>query len=141
MRCVALCRTQPTRNACSVLPLSRRPPAPLYPTGFSEGTRVDVDPQFPSLHPLFTFLKQKAFLQLTHTCRRFHVGLTSKISPLGSMLNFDADVKNTTARPQCENCFFKPPPHALTFHAEKLYLWTYCCEINGNAACIAGNHV
>ncbi len=34
------------------------------------------------------------------------LGLTSKIPPLGSMLHFDADVKNkTTARHQCENCF------------------------------------
>ncbi len=30
-------------------------------------------------------------------------GLTSKIPPLDSMLNFDADVKKTTARHQCEN--------------------------------------
>ncbi len=28
--------------------------------------------------------------------------LTSKIPPLGSMQNFDADVKKTTARHQCE---------------------------------------
>ncbi len=46
-------------------------------------------------------------------------GLTSKIPPLGSMLNFDADVKNTTARYQCENglehlhCFFSPTNHGL----------------------------
>ncbi len=32
-------------------------------------------------------------------------GLTSKISPLGSMVNFDADVKEMTARPQCEDHF------------------------------------
>ncbi len=32
----------------------------------------------------------------------FFVGLTSKIPPLGSMLNFDADVKKTTVRHQCE---------------------------------------
>ncbi len=30
-------------------------------------------------------------------------GLTSKIPPLGSMLNFDGDVKKTTARHHCEN--------------------------------------
>ncbi len=30
-------------------------------------------------------------------------GLTSKIPPLGSMKNFDPDVKNTTRRHQCEN--------------------------------------
>ncbi len=30
-------------------------------------------------------------------------GLTSKISPLGSMLNFEANVKKTTALQQCEN--------------------------------------
>ncbi len=30
-------------------------------------------------------------------------GLTSKIPPLASMLNFDADVKKATARHQCEN--------------------------------------
>ncbi len=30
-------------------------------------------------------------------------GLTSKIPPLGSMFNFDADVKKTTMRHQCEN--------------------------------------
>ncbi len=30
-------------------------------------------------------------------------GLKSKISSLGSMLNFDANVKKTTARHQCEN--------------------------------------
>ncbi len=30
-------------------------------------------------------------------------GLTSKILPLDSMLNFDADVKKITARHQCEN--------------------------------------
>ncbi len=42
--------------------------------------------------------------------RAFHIGwragisgLTSTFSPLGSMLNFDADVKKTTARHQCEN--------------------------------------
>ncbi len=29
--------------------------------------------------------------------------LTSTIPPQGSMLNFDADVKNMTARHQCEN--------------------------------------
>ena len=29
--------------------------------------------------------------------------LASKIPPLGSMLKFDADVKNSTARHQCEN--------------------------------------
>ncbi len=40
----------------------------------------------------------------------FHVGdarsffaLTSKITPLGSLLNFDVDVKKTTARHQREN--------------------------------------
>ncbi len=37
----------------------------------------------------------------------FHVGdarsLTSKIQPLCSMVNFDADVKETTVRHQCEN--------------------------------------
>ncbi len=33
----------------------------------------------------------------------FFLGSTSKISSLGSMLNFDADVKETTARHQCEN--------------------------------------
>ncbi len=33
------------------------------------------------------------------------VGLTSKIPPLGSMLKFDADVKNMTARHQRENSF------------------------------------
>ncbi len=32
-------------------------------------------------------------------------GLTSKMPPLGSMLNFDADVKKMTARHQCEYCF------------------------------------
>ncbi len=32
-------------------------------------------------------------------------GLTSTFPPLGSMLNFDADVNKTTARHQCENCF------------------------------------
>ncbi len=31
--------------------------------------------------------------------------LTSKIPPLGSMLNFDADVKKMNARHQCENRF------------------------------------
>ncbi len=36
------------------------------------------------------------------------LGLTSKISPLGSTLNFDADVKITTARHQCENCSARP---------------------------------
>ncbi len=30
-------------------------------------------------------------------------GLTSKIPPLDSMLNFDADVNKTTTRHQCEN--------------------------------------
>ncbi len=35
-------------------------------------------------------------------------GLASKIQPLGSMFNFDADVKKTTARHQCEN------PHSQT---------------------------
>ncbi len=30
-------------------------------------------------------------------------GLASKISPLGSTFNFDADVKISTARHQCEN--------------------------------------
>ncbi len=30
-------------------------------------------------------------------------GLTSKIQPSGSLLNFDADVNNATARQQCEN--------------------------------------
>ncbi len=33
------------------------------------------------------------------------LGLTSKIPPLRSMLNFDADVKTTLARHQCENPF------------------------------------
>ncbi len=32
-------------------------------------------------------------------------GLTSTIPPLGSMFNFDADVKKTTAGRQCENRF------------------------------------
>ncbi len=32
-------------------------------------------------------------------------GLTSKMTPLGPMLNFDADVKNTKARHECENRF------------------------------------
>ncbi len=32
-------------------------------------------------------------------------GLTSKVLPLGSMFNFDADIKRTTARHQCENNF------------------------------------
>ena len=41
--------------------------------------------------------------------------LTSKIPPLGSMLNFDADVKKTTARHQCENRFNQDPgPRQLT---------------------------
>ncbi len=31
-------------------------------------------------------------------------GLTSNIPPLGSTLNFDADVKKTTTPHQCENC-------------------------------------
>ncbi len=35
---------------------------------------------------------------------RSFFGLTSKIPPLGSVLNFDVDVKNTTARHQFENC-------------------------------------
>ncbi len=38
----------------------------------------------------------------------FFFGLTSKILPLGSMLNFDADFKKTTARHQCENPLTKP---------------------------------
>ncbi len=36
-------------------------------------------------------------------------GLTSKILPLGSMLNFDADVNKMTARHQCENRFTSEP--------------------------------
>ncbi len=32
-------------------------------------------------------------------------GLRSKITPLGSKLNFDIDVKKMTAYHQCENCF------------------------------------
>ncbi len=32
-------------------------------------------------------------------------GLTSKILPLGALLNFDADVNNMTARHQCESSF------------------------------------
>ncbi len=33
------------------------------------------------------------------------LGQTSKIPPFTSMLKFDADVKNTSARHQCENRF------------------------------------
>ncbi len=52
----------------------------------------------------------------------FHIGdaracfaLTSKIPPLGLTLNFDADVKKTTARHQCENCWFNTfSPEILT---------------------------
>ncbi len=44
--------------------------------------------------------------------------LTSKIPPLGSMLNFDADVKTTTARHQCENPYWRcrslPQRHNFT---------------------------
>ncbi len=36
---------------------------------------------------------------------RSFFGLTSKIPPLGSMLNSDTDVKKTTSRHQCENYF------------------------------------
>ncbi len=41
--------------------------------------------------------------QLSHWLKRGFFRLTSEIPPLCSMLNFDADVKNTTARHQCEN--------------------------------------
>ncbi len=44
-----------------------------------------------------------AFGVLTLGDARSFSGLTSKIPPLGSMINFDADVKNTTVRHQCEN--------------------------------------
>ncbi len=47
-------------------------------------------------------------------------GLTSKFSPLGSMLNFDADVKKTSERHQRENrlsssklTHFSPRPSPL----------------------------
>ncbi len=40
-------------------------------------------------------------------------GLTSKFPPLGSMLNFDADVKNTTMRHQCENRLTERDPGSL----------------------------
>ncbi len=36
---------------------------------------------------------------------RSFFGLTSKIPPLGSLLNFDADIKKMIARHQCENRF------------------------------------
>ncbi len=38
---------------------------------------------------------------------RSFLGLTSKLLPFGSMLNFDADVKNMNARHQCENRYGK----------------------------------
>ncbi len=44
-------------------------------------------------------------------------GLTSKFLPLGSMLNFDADVKKETARHECENPFTHPSLSPGSFSA------------------------
>ncbi len=55
---------------------------------------VYVNLLFHSFHPKGVFTLGDA---------RLFFGLASKIPPLGSMLNFDADVKKTTARHQCEN--------------------------------------
>ena len=46
--------------------------------------------------------RQKGFTHWPLGDTRSFSGLTSRILPLGSMLNFDADVKKTTARHQCE---------------------------------------
>ncbi len=46
---------------------------------------------------------------------RSFFGLASKIPPLGSMLNFDVDVKKTTGRHQCEHCLSHCGPTVKTY--------------------------
>ena len=62
-----------------------------------------------ALHCVFSGVPGMGSQRFTYPSRRGRrrfLGLTSKVAPLDSMLNFDADVKNTTARHQCENRFF-----------------------------------
>ncbi len=71
---------------------------------FSKHRRLPFS-QRTSRFPLRQFLPQTASAEGLFTLgdARSSSGLTSKIPPLGSMLHFDADVKKTSARQQCEN--------------------------------------
>ena len=67
-------------------------------------------------------LRQGVSLWLT---RGSFFGLTSKILPLGSMLNFDADVKKMAAHHQCENRFTRQVSYVM--HALRSYTtWSVC---------------
>ncbi len=52
--------------------------------------------------PKYCFPTTRMCVFTSRDARSFSA-LTSKLPPLGSMLNFDADVKKMTARHQCEN--------------------------------------
>ena len=57
-------------------------------------------------------------------------GLKSKFSPLGPMLNFDADVKKTTARHECENPQKTHPKNHLETQPNKgPILWLFCSKL------------
>ena len=86
---------KPPRGGVSGTRRKVAPPRRAGPQVPGEGSKK-AGPHTPLDSPVsqgvFTLLDARSFS-----------GLTSKISPLGSMLNFDADVKKTTARLQCEN--------------------------------------
>ncbi len=65
-------------------------------------------------NPLTLVSNAKAQGLFTLGDTRSFSGLTSKIPPLGAMLNSDADFNNMTVRHQCENRFTPPPPHTHT---------------------------
>ena len=55
---------------------------------------------------------------------RWFSGLTSKNPPLGSMLNFDADVKKTTARHQRENPYSQS--QGVPVAGTNQLMWSQC---------------
>ncbi len=63
---------------------------------------------------------------------RSFLGLTSKNPPLGSMLNFDADVKDTTARHLRENhCPEVMAPLILNVRPVKLVEYAEADQVSG----------
>ena len=63
-------------------------------------------------------------------------GLTSKIPPLGSMLNFDADVKKTTAHHQCENPCTNRGPWGLVHTARVVLCVSGRVRGSGASSCV-----
>ncbi len=75
----------------------------LLPSGSTMNFDVEFCTNFVGIIQFIKIFMQKFKGFCTLGDARSFSGLTSKIPPLGSMLNFDADVKKTTARHQGEN--------------------------------------